>query len=154
MSLFLLSLALLAAPTALVAGAETPGVWNVQRLKQNCGKGGCNLEFYINGELKITSDPYSAPGTRDFDARCTGLAFGGDWTPCQSLIPYTPADRGGRAKMGDVNKTSGSVEVWYAWVNWEGQRQVKETGRMVVEAPRLWDVAKCRQMAIVSREYV
>ncbi|OAR05935.1 hypothetical protein LLEC1_03701 [Akanthomyces lecanii] len=140
------------APATLVYGVEFHGVWNVQRLRQDCSQAGCNQEFYINGERLIDADPFV--NRRTFDAFCGGLGLGGQWKECRSLNPYTPAGGGGFAKMSDWNETSNTAEVWFTWLSPNGAKTVNETGRMVVEPYVVWDVASCRQMIIVSRENV
>lgn len=148
---FLVSLLALAPASTLLYGAAASGEWNVQRLRRDCGQGGCNQEFYVNGE-RLTSNSLGNPNSRDFDSYCTGLAFGGEWTACRSQIPYTT--EGGFARMSAIDRTSGAVEVWFTWLNPDGGRPVNETGRIVVEGPKTWDVAQCRQMTIVSKQAV
>lgn len=152
MVLFLLSLLALAPAATFVYGAEAHGVWNVRRLRQDCGKPGCNQKFYINGERRDDSAPFV--NRRDLDSFCGGLGLGGQWKECRSLNPYTPAGAGGFAKMSGWNETSRTAEVWFTWLTLDGAKTVNETGRMVVEPAVVWDVASCRQMIIVSREEV
>ncbi|KAJ3497188.1 hypothetical protein NLG97_g2093 [Lecanicillium saksenae] len=132
--------------------AKVDNYMNVQRLKQNCGKGGCNQSFYINGDLRNSGDPFAPIFARQFDSRCT-LGMGTGWTACQSQIPYTPEDKGGLARM-EWNQDKKEVVVSFTWLNEYGAKNVNETGRMVVEPTGRWDVAKCLQMPVISKEEV
>ncbi|KGQ03562.1 hypothetical protein BBAD15_g11165 [Beauveria bassiana D1-5] len=148
---FLIALVALAPAATLVYGAETSAAWNVQRLKQNCGKGGCNQEFYINGELQNTGDPFALPFAREFDSHCSGLGLGFGWEACRSQIPYTPEAKGGFARMDWGGRDEKEVVVSFTWLNQYGAKNMNETGSMVVEPPGRWDVAKCRQMTVMSK---
>ena len=150
--LSLISLLALALAATLVYAAEAHGVWNVQRLRQDCGKPGCNQEFYINGERRVSDSPFV--NRRDFNSFCRDLVLGCQWKECRSLNPYTPEGAGGFAKMSAWNETSRTVEVWFTWLTKNGVKTVNEAGCMVVEPSVVWDVASCRQMIIVSWEEV
>ncbi|KAJ3491212.1 hypothetical protein NLG97_g5633 [Lecanicillium saksenae] len=148
------SLLALAPAATLVYAGETSTTWSVQRLKQNCGKGGCNQEFYINGELRNSGDPYAPPFARRFDSHCSGLGLDAGWTACRSQIPYTPEDKGGFERMDWRGEDRKEVVVSFTWLNPYGARVMNETGRMVVEPTGRWDVAKCLQMTVISKEEV
>ncbi|EJP67393.1 uncharacterized protein BBA_03967 [Beauveria bassiana ARSEF 2860] len=149
---FLTSLLALAPAATLVYGAETSTTaWNVQRMKQNCGNGGCNQEFYINGELRNSGDPYANPFARQFDSHCSGLGLGFGWEACRSYIPYTPEGEGGFARIDWGGQDGKEVVVSFTWLNSYGAKKLNETGSMVVEPPGRWDVAKCRQMTMISK---
>lgn len=141
---FLLSLLALSPAATLVSGAETDEIWSVQRLQQVCGKGGCYQEFYVSGQFK----PW--PEARAFDSYCTGLGFEVEWKQCRSQLPYSGGENGGFAKINPWNETSKSFEVWFSRENFGSKKN--ETGRMEVESTWSWDVGKCRQMTVISKE--
>ncbi|KAF1734663.1 hypothetical protein CRV24_006205 [Beauveria bassiana] len=146
LSILLGLLALAPATTLAYRGEPKDGVWDVQRLKQVCGKPGCYQQFYVNVRDE------NSPTRVAFDSFCTTLLVGGDWQKCGSEVPYSP--NGGFAKMGNYDNATTTADVWFSWIFREDGKNVNATGRMVVESPNYWDVAKCRQMVVVSKEYV
>ncbi|PMB63949.1 hypothetical protein BM221_010111 [Beauveria bassiana] len=137
LSILLGLLALAPATTLAYRGEPKDGVWDVQRLKQ---------QFHVNVRDE------NSPTRVAFDSFCTTLLVGGDWQKCGSEVPYSP--NGGFAKIGNFDNTTKTADVWFSWIFREDGKNVNATGRMVVESPKYWDVAKCRQMVVVSKEFV
>ncbi len=151
-----LALAILAPATCLAQSPESKaddpsraqglGVFSVQRLGQTCGKPGCYTHLYVNGKSDYI------PGAWSFDAHCNVYGVLGDWQECQTQVPYTPPG-GLFVKMNPWNQTSQTYEFWFSHEYKEGGRKVNTTGRMEVGKPA-WEVSDCRQMTVVSKEYI
>ncbi|EGX95264.1 hypothetical protein CCM_03536 [Cordyceps militaris CM01] len=93
-----------------------------------------------------------APAARSFDAHCNLYAPNGEWMVCQTQVPYTPPG-GLFVKMNPWNKTAFTYEFWFSHQYKELDKTVNATARMEVGMPE-WDVSDCRQMTVVSKEYI
>jgi hypothetical protein len=122
------------------------GVFDVQRLKRNCGQGGCYTDLYVNGKKNYMPDAWS------FDAHCTLYGVEGEWVECQTQVPYTPPG-GLFVKMDPWNKTSRTYDFWFSHHYKELHKTVNATARMEVGDLK-WDVSQCRQMTVLSKEYI
>ncbi|OAA73578.1 hypothetical protein ISF_00479 [Cordyceps fumosorosea ARSEF 2679] len=152
---FLVALLALTPAAAAAAAASGPdfrtrtralGTFGVQRLRQVCGQPGCYTDLFVNGKTDYI------PGAWSFDAHCQ-IRDDGAWTACDSQVPYTPPGRL-FVKMDAWNKASQTYTLWFSAQYNEGDRVVNATARMEVERPVGWDVSQCRQMDVVSKEYI
>ncbi|PMB70096.1 hypothetical protein BM221_004745 [Beauveria bassiana] len=149
----LVALVALAPTTSLAQSSESKadtssglGIFSAQRLKQVCGHGGCIIDLFVNGNHDYM------PGARSFDAHCQLYGSDTDWVECVNQVPYM-APGGLFLKMRSYNQTSRSFEFWFSHEYKEDEKTVNATARMEVEQP-FWNISKCREMTVMSKEYI